>query len=223
MSITVLVAGGQPIVRKGIRTVLESNPEIRVVGEVSDGIRAVEMAERLRPDVLLVDAEMSGLNGLEAVRQARRRAPHTRSLVLASSNADGVIHDAFRNGASGYLVKQAETVEVERAVRTVASGRRYLCPEASDRVFASYFDRPGGSYLRPELNAPRDAYDGLSDREREVLHLASEGKTNAQIADQLGISPRTVEVHRGNMMRKLKLKTKTEMIRYALQRGLIPA
>jgi two-component system, NarL family, response regulator NreC len=212
---TIVLADDHPVVRKGLRALLESQPDLTVVGEASDGLDAVELTERLTPHVLLVDVVMPGITGLEAVRQVKQRVPQVRSIVFSMHATEAYIHEAFKNGACGYILKGADGNEMVDAVHEVAAGRRYLSPAVSERLVEAYLERA-------HEFAPREPYDELTAREREVLHQVAEGQTNAEIADRLSISPRTVEIHRAHVMRKLNLKTQSDLVRFAIRKGLIP-
>jgi DNA-binding NarL/FixJ family response regulator len=163
--------------------------------------------------VVVLDLKMPGLNGLEVIRQLRQRRPPARVVVLSMYGDETHVLEALRHGASAYVVKGATAADLIRAVREAAAGRHYLSPPLSERAIESYFARAE--------NAPLDVYDALTNREREVLQLAAEGLTNAEIAARLSISPRTAETHRANLMRKLNLHTQTDLIRFALRRGLV--
>ena len=211
---TILLADDHTVVRQGLRALLEGEPDLTVIGEAADGLDAVQRTERLRPDVLVVDLMMPGLGGLEVVRQVRQRVPGTHVVVLSMHANEAYVLEALRNGASGYVLKDASVTELVQAVRTAHQGHRYLSPVLSERAIAAYVEQ-----TRP---TPVDLYDTLTTREREVLHLAAEGRTNAEIAARLTISPRTAETHRTNLLRKLGLQNQTDLIRYALRRGLLP-
>jgi two-component system, NarL family, response regulator NreC len=212
---TIVLADDHPVVRKGLRSLLESEADLTVIGEAFDGLNAVELTERLVPDVLLVDVVMPGITGLEAVRQIKQRTPQVRSIVFSMHASEAYINEAFKNGASGYVLKGADSDEMVKAVRTVVQGRRYLSPIVSQQVIDAYLERAHDF-------TPREPFDELTAREREVLQLVAEGQTNAEIADRLCISPRTVEIHRAHVMRKLSLKTSSDLIRFAIRKGLIP-
>lgn len=211
---TIVVADDHHVVRQGLRTLLEAESEFRVVGEAGDGLEAARLVERLHPDVLVLDLMMPGLNGLEVTRQVSKRLPRTRVVVLSMYASESYVMEAMSNGAAGYVVKDATTAELVRAVREVAHGRRYLSPPLSERAIDAYIQKAKGIHFDP--------YETLTTREREVLHLAAEGHSNPETAKRLFISPRTVEVHRANLMRKLDLHTQTDLIRYALRRGILP-
>jgi len=210
---TIVLADDHHIVRKGMRTVLEAEADFRLVGEASDGLEAVRLVERLRPDVLVLDLMMPGLNGLEVARQVGKRSPQTRVLILSMHAGDDYVLEALRIGVTGYVLKDTGMAELVKAVRETAAGRRYLSPALAERAIDAYVLQTKESTL--------DRYEMLTDREREALHLAAEGLTNADIAARMSISPRTVETHRANMMRKLGLQNQTELVLYALRRGII--
>ena len=212
--LTVVLADDHAVVRQGIRAMLEAEPYLRVIGEAGTGHEAVRLVEQLHPDVLVVDLMMPELGGLEVVRQLRKRAPKTRVVVLSMHKDESYVVQALKNGAAGYVLKDSNADELVKAVREAAADRRYLSPPLSDAAIDAYVKR--GDDAKPDL------YDSLSSREREVLQLAAEGHTNAEIGKRLFISPRTVEIHRANMMAKLGLHDRTELIRYSLKRGILP-
>ncbi len=211
----IVLADDHDIVRQGLRAVLEATGECAVVGECADGLKVTGLVDRLRPNVLIVDLMMPGLSGLEVIRQVHERFPQTRIVVLSMHASEPYVLEALRNGAAGYVLKESSTADLVQAVREVAAGRRYLSRPLSDRAISAYAERA-------EVNAPLDPYETLTTREREVLHLAAEGYSSTEMAAKLGISPRTAETHRAHLMRKLNLQNQTELIRYALRRGLIP-
>jgi DNA-binding NarL/FixJ family response regulator len=210
----ILLADDHNIVRQGLRALLQSEPHFRLVGEASDGIEAVRLAERLKPDVLITDVMMPGLNGLEVARQVSRSLPNTRIIILSMYTNDAYVIEAFKNGALGYVLKDSEASDLIQAVKEVISGNRYLSPPLSERALELY--------MQKLESAPSDPYELLTTREREVLQLVAEGKTSAEIANRLFISPRTAEGHRANLMRKLGLQTNADLIRFALKRGILP-
>ena len=210
---TMVLVDDHHIVRQGLRSLLEAEPDLAVVGEESDGLKAVALVERLKPNVLVLDLMMPGLSGLEVARQVSKRCPQTRIVVLSMYASEPYVLEALRNGAAAYVVKDASPGELMKAVREAAAGRRYLSPPLSDRAIEAYLARAAA--------APLDLYETLTTREREVLHLAAQGLGNAQIATRLSISPRTVETHRANLMHKLKLHSQTDLVQYALRRGIL--
>lgn len=211
---TIVLADDHPVVRKGLRALLDAEQDFRLIGETGDGLEAVALVERLKPNVAVLDLMMPGLNGLEVTRQAIQHSPKTRVIILSMHANEAYVLEAIRNGASGYVLKDSSAADLVQAVREVVAGRRYLSPPLSERAIDSYVQKAEDTAL--------DVYETLTAREREVLHLAAEGHANAEIAARLFISPRTVEVHRGNLMRKLGLQTQTDLVRYALRRGILP-
>ena len=214
MAVRILLADDHPVVRLGIRNLLDAEPGLVVVGEVADALQVVPQVEALQPDVLVLDLIMPGLNGLEITRRLTRQASRTRVVVLSMHANEAYVIEALRNGASGYVLKGSDPGEVVRAIHAVMAGGRYMSPPLSEEAIESYIEKAAGT--------PLDPYDTLSGREREVLHLAAEGHTSAEIAGRLYISSRTVETHRANLMHKLGLRTQTELVRYALRRGILP-
>jgi DNA-binding NarL/FixJ family response regulator len=212
---TVVLADDHHIVRQGLRALFEAEAEFSIIGEEADGLKVVALVERLRPAVLVLDVQMPGLNGLEITRQISQRGLKTRVVILSMHANETYVLDALRQGAAGYVLKDADPAEVIEAVRAVSAGRRYLSRGLSDRAIEAYAQKA-------HAVASQDPYESLTTREREVLHLAAESASATEIAARLGISPRTVETHRENLMRKLGLKSQTDLIRYALRRGILP-
>lgn len=210
----ILLADDHNIVRQGLRALLQSEPLFHLVGEASDGIEAVRLAERLKPDVLITDVMMPGLNGLEVTRQVTKSLPNTRVIILSMYTNDAYVFEAFKNGALGYVLKDSEASDLIQAVREVITGQRYLSPPLSERALELY--------IRKVESVPEDPYELLTTREREVLQLVAEGRTSTEIANRLFISPRTAEGHRANLMRKLGLQNNADLIRFALKRGILP-
>ena len=213
MRISIVLADDHPVVRRGLRSLLEVEPELTVVGEACDGLETIRLVERLRPDVLLLDLMMPGLSGLEALRVIRPRSPSTRVVVLSMHNNPAFVATALGLGATGYVLKGSDEADLVHAVREAAAGRRFLSPPVTDRAIDAYIEQARG--------APGDLHETLTPREREVLQLVAEGGTSGAIASRLHLSPRTVENHRANLMRKLALKNHSDLVRYALRRGLI--
>ena len=211
---TVVLADDHHIVRQGLRALLDAEGDFAVIGEEADGLKVVDLVERLRPDVLVLDVQMPGLNGLEITRRIVQQALKTRVVILSMHAGDTFVLEALRHGAAGYVLKDANPAEMVEAVREVSAGRRFLSRGLSERAIEAYAEKA--------QRAPADAYDTLTAREREVLQLAAESSSTAEIAARLGISPRTVETHREHLMRKLGLQTPTDLIRYALRRGILP-
>ena len=213
--IRVALADDHHIVREGLRLVLEREPEFELAGEAADGLAAVELVEREKPDVLVVDLMLPRLHGLEVIKQICRSHRATKCLVLSMHSDEPFVMEALRNGAHGYLLKDCDGDEFIRALRAVAEGRRHLAAPLAERALDGYIDHPGRSKL--------DVYDTLTNRERTVLQLAAEGLSSAKIAAKLFISPRTAETHRANLMRKLKLSSQTDLVRFAIRKGIISA
>jgi DNA-binding NarL/FixJ family response regulator len=214
MIVNVLLADDHPIVRQGMRDLLDAEAGFSVVGEAEDGLQAVQMAEQLKPDVAIVDMMMPRLNGLEAIRQITARVPQTRCIVLSMQSADPYIVQALKAGASGYILKDSAPAEVVNAIRQVLSGRRYLSPQLSEKLIDLFVAKIETDALDP--------YNTLTSREREILQLAAEGLSNNSISEQLSISARTVEQHRRSMMHKMGFNNQTDLIRFALKRGILP-
>lgn len=214
MTTTIVLADDHHVVRQGLRALLEAEPDFNVIGEAGDGLEAIQIIEQLRPNVLVLDLMMPGLNGLETTRQVSKNSPQTRTVILSMYANEAYVLEALSNGASAYVLKDSSSADLVHAVREVAAGRRYLSPPLSDRAIEAYQEKARAAVL--------DKYETLTTREREVLQLAAEGHTSAEIAARLGISPRTAETHRTHLMHKLGLHTQADLIRYALRRGIIP-
>ena len=214
MAVRILLADDHPVVRLGIRNLLEAEPGFEIVGEVADALRVIPQVTALQPDVLVLDLIMPGLNGLEITRRLTRRVPQTRIIVLSMHGNEAYVIEALRNGASGYVLKGSDASQLVQAIREVLAGNRYLSPPLSEQAIAMYIEKAAG--------APLDPYETLSAREREVLHLAAEGHSSPESAARLHISARTVESHRASLMRKLGLRSQTDLVRYALRRGILP-
>lgn len=211
---TIVLADDHHVVRQGLRALLEAEADFSVVGEAADGLEVVGLVEHLKPNVLVLDLMMPSLNGLEVTRQVCQRSPKTRVVILSMYANEAYVLEALRNGAAAYVLKEASSSDLVQAVREVAAGRRYLSPPLSERAIEAYVQKAKA--------APLDRYETLTTCEREVLQLAAQGYSNPEIATRLGISPRTAETHRANLMRKLGLQTQTDLVRYALRRGIIP-
>jgi two-component system response regulator NreC len=214
MAVTILLADDHHVMRQGLRMLLDAQEDFRVIAEAGDGLEAVKLTERLKPYVLIVDLMMPGINGLEVARQVSHHSPQTRIIILSMYGNEPYVLEALKNGAAGYVLKDTNAAELLRAVHEVVAGRRYLSPPLSEHAMEAY--------LQKAQDAVLDLYDTLTTREREVLQLAAEGHTNADIAATLGVSPRTVETHRAHLMHKLELHTQADLIRYALKRGILP-
>ena len=214
MPTSLLLADDHQIVRQGLRVLFSAEPDLTVIGEAADGLETVALVERLQPNVLVLDLMMPGLNGLEVTRRVSQTGQPTRTLILSMHDNEAYVLEALRNGAAGYVLKDSPMTVLVQAVREIAAGRRFLSPTLSERAIAAYVHKAEAT--------PLDPYETLTSREREVLHLAAEGLNNNEIGGRLFVSPRTVETHRANLMHKLGLKTQTDLIRFALVRGLLP-
>jgi two-component system response regulator NreC len=209
---TVVLAEDHHLVREGLRALLAAEPGLSVIGETGDGLEVVDLVGRTRPDVLVLDMMMPGLGGLDAAREVTRRFPRTRIVILSMHDAEPFVVQALRAGALAYVLKESTAGDLVRAIREVMAGRRYLSRPLSPPALAAYGERA----------VLHDAYETLTAREREVLHLAAEGLSNPDIGRRLRISPRTAETHRAHLMRKLGLRTRPDLVAYALARGLLP-
>jgi DNA-binding NarL/FixJ family response regulator len=214
--IRVAIADDHHLVRQGIRALLEKAEDIQVIGEAADGQEAVELVQRLPPDVLVIDIAMPRLNGIEGVRQIRALQGKTRTLVLSMYSDDVLVRQALRSGARGYLVKRALTEELLFAVRAVSRGEAFVSPEVAGHLLDGLVSQGRG-----DAEADLGPLAGLTSRERQVLQLIAEGNTNAAIAKSLTLSPKTVEKHRANLMAKLNAHDVAALTRLAVKHGLI--
>lgn len=212
--IRVLICDDHTILREGIRLLLNSQPDIEVVGEAMDGRVAVDQARALKPDVILMDIAMPLLNGLEATKQIHRDNPNVHVLVLTMYESDEYVAQMLEAGASGYVLKKVAGSELANAIRAVYQGEAFLYPSITKRLIEDYL-------RRVETGQERASLDSLTDREREVLQLIAEGHTNKEIADMLSLSIRTVENHRAHVMQKLGIHDRGDLIKYAIQKGII--
>jgi two-component system, NarL family, response regulator NreC len=213
MAISIIIADDHQVVRIGVRSLLEDEADFRVVGEAIDGLEAVQLVERLKPDVLVLDLMMPDLNGLEVLRQVGERSPGTRVVILSMYADEAYVMEALKYGALGYVLKRESADELPEAVRAAFRGRRYLSMPLTERAIEAYAQKA--------QEVISDPYEMLTVREREILHLAVEGYTSTEIADRLSVSRRTAENHRASLMRKLGLHNQTELILYALRKGII--
>jgi two-component system response regulator NreC len=212
--VRILLADDHALFREGLRMILESQPDLDVVGEASTGAEAVRRARELHPDVVIMDLTMPEGGGLEATENIKRDLAETHVLVLTMHDSQEYFFRVLQAGASGYVVKGAQKNDLLAAVRAVASGGVYLYPTVAKRLVGDYL-----RHARQEQND--DLLATLTEREREVLHLLVDGKTGREIAEILVLSPATVERHRANLMGKLRLHSRAELINYAARRGLI--
>jgi two-component system, NarL family, response regulator NreC len=206
----ILIVDDHAVVRSGLRLLLDAQDDMKVVGEAGDLRNAVFEARALKPDVILMDVVMPGASGIEATAAVLKEAPDAKVLVLSMQDDPRYVREAFSAGASGYVLKEAADAELVDAVREVARGGRYVHPELGARLVAAEADE------RAKVDA-----DPLSEREREVLRLLALGHTNQEIAKMLYLSVRTVETHRAHIMQKLRLETRAELVRHAIDQGLL--
>lgn len=213
--ISVLLAEDHTIVRKGLRSLLDREISIEVVGEAEDGREAIRKAEELLPDVVVMDIAMPGLNGLEATRRLKKRFPAMKIIILTVHANEEYVLQSLRAGASGYLVKKAAPIDLISAIRAVYHGESFLSPSISRTVIDEYL-RQDEKLLERE-----DDFTKLTEREKEVLQMVAEGRTSREIADLLFISIKTVETHRANIKEKLNIRTTAELAQYAIEKGMI--
>jgi two-component system response regulator NreC len=207
--IRILLADDHAVVRQGFKMILGAQPDMEIVGEAGNGREAVELAEKLRPDVVVMDVAMPELNGIEATRRLSAAAPRSRVVALSMHKDSVYVREILRAGARGYLLKDSPAPDLLAAVRAVAAGEGFLSPAVSDAVLSDY---------RRHVTNPLDL---LTSREREVLQMLAEGKTNKEIAAILNLSVYTVDAHRGRIMEKLNLHSINELVRFAVRNGLI--
>lgn len=209
--IRVLVADDHTIVREGLVMILRSSPDIEVVGEAADGEQAIAMVEKLKPHVVLMDISMPGMSGLEAIRHIRRAHPQVKVLALTIHESEDYILHVLRAGVHGYVVKRAAGQELLSAIRAVARGESYLHPAIVKVVLSDYLQRLEHGQEEPVL----------TEREREIVRLIAEGYKNREIAQRLNISLKTVETHRANIMQKLNISDRVQLVRFAIRTRLI--
>ncbi|GAB4538050.1 MAG: response regulator transcription factor [Anaerolineales bacterium] len=210
--IKIMIADDHKLVRQGLRSLLEAQPGLTVIGEANDGQEALQCIEKLAPDVALLDVMMPNLNGIEAAKLARQRGYKTKIVFLSMhANAMYAVR-ALQSGALGYVLKDADFAEILQAIQSALAGKRYISPRIADEVFDLLLNHEDGT---------EDSIATLSPREREVLQLIAEGNTNAAIAEKLSLSPRTVESHRANIVKKLKFNSQADLVKYAISHGLI--
>jgi two-component system, NarL family, response regulator NreC len=212
--IRVLLAEDHTVVRQGLRKILESDTDIEISGEVGDGRSAVESAKRLRPNVIVIDIGLPGLNGIEATNQIMKATDGVSILILSMHSDDVYVRQALKAGAKGYLLKDSEDLDLIKAVKSLAGGGSYFSPSVSKVLLDGYLNDSG-------TGAGEDALSRLTGREREVLQLISEGKTNKEIARILSLSINTVESHRKHVMEKLDLHNTAEIVRFAVRKGIV--
>ena len=207
--IRILLADDHAVVRQGFKMILDAQPDMEIVGQAANGREAVDLAEQLRPDVVVMDVAMPELNGIEATRRLASSVPHARVVALSMHKDSVYVREILRAGARGYLLKDSGAADLVAAIRAVASGESYLSPAVSNAVLDDY------------RRIATNPIDLLTSREREVLQLLAESRTNKEIAGVLNLSVYTVEAHRGRIMEKLNLHSIGELVRFAVRNGLI--
>jgi two-component system response regulator NreC len=214
--IKVVIADDHAIVREGVRMILAKEKDIEVVGEAADGQQALEFVETHKPTVVIMDISMPGMGGIEATQKLKERHPKVAVLALTMHEDESYVFQLLRAGASGYVLKRAAAQDLVQAVRAAANGEAFLYPSVARKVVADYLKRV-------EAGEERTRYDGLTDREKEILTHIAQGLANQQIAEKLFISIKTVQTHRAHILEKLGLHDRTELVRYAIRKGLIEA
>jgi two-component system, NarL family, response regulator NreC len=214
MTIHILLADDHTILRAGLKMMLNAQPDMEVIGEAHDGRQAILEAQRLLPDIVLMDITMPDMNGIEATKQIKKLQPEIKVLMLTMHENDEYVFQALRAGASGYMLKEAADTDLISALRIIQSGQFYLSPAAQSVMVGDYLQRV-------RSGEEKDSYSSLTEREREILKLVAEGYTNNQIAERLIISPKTVDTHRTHIMDKLNLHSRAELVKYAIRRGLL--
>lgn len=215
MTVRILIVDDHDLMREGIRSLLEQEPGLEVVGEVGDGQEAIRRVRELQPDVVLMDIALpGGIGGLEATEAILAERPETRVLMLTQYEQREYIRRALKVGAQGYLLKRSASSQLKEAIRTVARGQRYLHPVAADELV---------ELVTSGASLDEEEYETLTQRERQVLKLLAEGKTSRDVAKYLGISLKTAMTHRSNLMGKLNLHSRAEVVKYAIRQGIVTA
>ena len=214
--IKVLIADDHQVVREGLSAILRTKDEIEVVGEVKDGAEAVEQARRLKPDVIMMDISMPGMNGIEATRQIKRDHPEIGVVVLTMYEEEDYIYELVKAGATGYLLKDSDSSQIVKAIKTVACGESLIHPSIASKILTEF-----SSLARGKGQPVKKKAQELSDREIEVLKLAAEGKTNKEIANVLNLSEKTIKNHVRNIFHKLQVYDRTQAAMHGLRKGLI--
>ena len=212
MTVKILLVDDHPMIRHGLLTLLKNVAGFQVVGEANDGLEALRELDLKKPDILVIDLMMPNLNGLDVLPKVKKLSPATRAIIFSMQSADLYVMEAFRAGAMGYVLKDTGPVEIVAAIQAVIKGDRYV----SDRIAAIL-----RSAVFTGSERPLQLHEILSPREREVLQMTAEGKSSAEIGKALMISPRTVETHRANLMKKLDVRNQAELIRYVIRREIL--
>lgn len=212
--VRILIADDHGVVRKGLRLQLEQEAEFEVIGEASDGREAVHMSEELAPDVVIMDIAMPGLNGIQATTQLLKKNPQVGVIILSMYSDETYLTRALSAGAKGYLLKDTADVDLHRAVQVVAKGKPFFSPTIANTLLEDYM-------RQLQQRGLQDSYDLLTEREKEILQLLAEGRSNKEVASTLNLSPNTVETHRTRIMQKLDLHSSAEIVLYAVRKKII--
>ncbi len=210
----VLIADDHAIVRDGLKAILETQSDIEVAGEAADGHEAVDQARQLKPDIIIMDLTMPGMGGLEATRRIKEESPDIKIMALTMHESDEHFFQVINAGASGYFIKGGSSAELVAALRTVWQGDVFLYPSMAKKLLGDYLKRV-------RTGKDKESYEGLTDREREILRLVAEGRSNQEIAEMLILSASTVQTHRAHIMAKLGLHSRTELVKFAIRRGIV--
>lgn len=211
--ITIVLADDHRVIRQGLRSLLEVEPDLKVLAEAGDGQEALNAVDELHPDILVLDMVMPGMNGVEVARRLQKQASRCGVVILSMYGAEGYVREAMQSGARAYVLKKDSAGELVVAIREAHAGRKYISPSLARKAIDSYLGGSGGR---------ADPYGSLTVREREVLQMVATGSTSAQIAEKLSISRRTVEFHRANITNKLGIENLQELVRYCIEAGILP-
>jgi DNA-binding NarL/FixJ family response regulator len=212
--VRIVIAEDHTILREGLKSLLSSNPDFEIIGEAEDGREAIRCVEKFKPDLILMDLSMPRINGLDAIKEIKKRFSETKILVLTVHKTEEYILATLKSGADGYILKDSTHAELVLAVKNVLSGKHYISPGISEKVIEGYLE--GKKTLKR-----KSSWETLTQREREILKLIAEGYKNKEIGDYLCISPKTVEKHRANLMEKLDLHNIQALTTFAIEKGLV--
>lgn len=213
--IKIILADDHDVVRHGVKSLLKTEKDLYVAGEANNGLEVQDLIDKEKPDLLIVDLMMPGLNGLEVLRRVHKSHPQIRIIVFSMHAEEAFILQALSNGATGYVLKDASVEYLIPAIREVMKGRRFLSPPISESDLEAFMEKIEEGILDP--------YETLTPREKEILQMTAEGNSSPEIADILTISPRTVETHRNNIMKKMTFRSQADLIRFAIRKGIIPS
>lgn len=211
--INIVLADDHQVLRKGLKSLLCTEPDFNIIGEAGDGLETINLVEQLLPDILVLDLMLTGINGLEVTRQLNKKCPEVNIIILSMHSNEAYVLEALRSGAKAYILKESPPEELIRAIREVRTGRRCLSSSLSEQAIEAYIHKAEGKPVIP--------YEQLTTREREILQLTAQGISNTDVAARLFISVRTVETHRTNMMRKLHLHNSAQLMQFAIQHNII--